>query len=104
MGRPEISKIYLQNSLPYTVFVFLINFLQQAKKDKTLIPGYKLLVEIHKISDEIIETVRETGKTKRATRALQESANSERAKKVGEKMTKLKADFAKLQKEVDSQK
>ena len=78
-------------------------FLQQAKKDKSLVPGYKLLVEIHKASDDIIETVRETGRMKRSTQALQESANAERSKKVNDKVTKLKADLAQLKNEVDSE-
>merc|ERR1712218_29391 len=75
---------------------------EQAKKDKSLVPGYKLLVEIHKASDDIIETVRETGRMKRSTQALQESANAERSKKVNDKVTKLKADLAQLKNEVDS--
>ena len=80
----------------------LIIFFQQAKKDKALVPGYKLLVEIHKTNDAIIETVRETGRLKRTTKALQESAAAEKAKNVDEKVVKLQSDLAKLKKEVYS--
>ena len=86
----------------FFIFIFFTLFFQQAKKDKSLVPGYKLLVEIHKASDDIIETVRETGRMKRSTQALQESANAERSKKVNDKVTKLKADLAQLKNEVDS--
>ena len=80
----------------------VIIFFQQAKKDKALVPGYKLLVEIHKANDAIIETVRETGRLKRTTKALQESAAAEKAKNVDEKVVKLQSDLAKLKKEVYS--
>ena len=72
---------------------------QQAKRDKSLIPAYKLLVDIHKTSDDIIEIVRRTGQVRRATRSIEESAYAERAKKVADKVTKLQCDLDKLRAE-----
>jgi hypothetical protein len=52
-----------------------------------------LLVEIHKSSDEMIETIRKTGQIRRSTKTIQESISVEKDKKVEVKLAKLKSDL-----------
>ena len=52
-----------------------------------------MLVEIHKASDEMIETIRKTGQIRRSTKTIQESINVEKDKKVEVKLAKLKSDL-----------
>jgi len=66
---------------------------EQAKRDKSIIPTYRLLVEIHKASDEMIETIRKTGQIRRSTKTIQESISVEKDKKVEVKLAKLKSDL-----------
>ena len=56
-------------------------------------PAYRLLIEIHKTNDDIIELVRKTGQVKRATMSIQESIEAERSKKIEEKVNQLKIDL-----------
>ena len=72
---------------------------EQSKRDKNLIPAFRLLVEIHKTSDEIIETIRKTGHIKRSTKSVQENIDVEKAKKVDAKISKVKADLDVIKKE-----
>ena len=81
------------------VFNDFFSYFQQAKKDKVLVPAYKILVEIHKSSDDIIEDIRESGKVKRQTQALIESANVEKSKKINDKIAKLEADLNQIRQE-----
>ena len=81
------------------VFSDFFSYFQQAKKDKVLVPAYKILVEIHKSSDDIIEDIRESGKVKRQTQALIESANVEKSKKINDKIAKLEADLNQIRQE-----
>ena len=83
-----------------TFFSDIFSYFQQAKKDKVLVPAYKILVEIHKSSDDIIEDIRESGKVKRQTQALIESANVEKSKKINDKIAKLEADLNQIRQEV----
>ena len=53
----------------------------------------RLLVEVHKSSDDIIETIRKTGQIRRSTRSIQESVSVEKDKKVEVKLAKLKSDL-----------
>ena len=57
------------------------------------------MVEIHKSSDYIIEDIRESGKVKRQTQALVESANVEKSKKINDKIAKLEADLNQIRQE-----
>ena len=66
---------------------------EQAKRDKNLVPAYKLLVQIHSSSDEIIETIRKTGQIKRSSKSIQENIDVEKAKKIDVKVSKLKTDL-----------
>ena len=50
-------------------------------------------MEVHKASDEIIETIRKTGQIRRSTRSIQESVSVEKDKKVEVKLAKLKSDL-----------
>ena len=52
-----------------------------------------MLVEIHKASDEMIETIRKTGQIRRSTKTIQESISVEKDKKVEVKLAKLKSDL-----------
>ena len=52
-----------------------------------------MLVEIHKASDELIETIRKTGQIRRSTKTIQESISVEKDKKVEVKLAKLKSDL-----------
>ena len=52
-----------------------------------------MLVEIHKASDEMIETIRKTGQIRRSTKTTQESISVEKDKKVEVKLAKLKSDL-----------
>lgn len=72
---------------------------EQAKQDKILVPAYRLLLEIHKANDGIIETIRKTGQVKRSIRTLQESVSVEKDKKIGAKSKKLEADLKQIQAE-----
>lgn len=72
---------------------------EQAKKDSGLVPAYKMLTEIHNRSNLIVETVRQTGQLKRATRATNDQADAERAKKIADKVEKLKRDLSQMREE-----
>ena len=50
-------------------------------------------MEVHKSSDDIIETIRKTGQIRRSTRSIQESVSVEKDKKVEVKLAKLKSDL-----------
>ena len=50
-------------------------------------------MEVHKSSDDIIETIRKTGQIRRSTRSIQESVSVEKDKKVEVKLAKLKLDL-----------
>ena len=50
-------------------------------------------MEVHKSSDDIIETIRKTGQIRRSTRSIQESVSVEKDKKVDVKLAKLKSDL-----------
>ena len=50
-------------------------------------------MEVHKASDDIIETIRKTGQIRRSTRSIQESVSVEKDKKVEVKLAKLKSDL-----------
>ena len=56
-------------------------------------------MEIHKASDEMIETIRKTGQIRRSTRSIQESVNVEKDKKVEVKLAKLKSDLDRIKSE-----
>ena len=56
-------------------------------------------MEIHKASDEMIETIRKTGQIRRSTRSIQESVNVEKDKKVEGKLAKLKSDLDRIKSE-----
>merc|ERR1712141_153904 len=72
---------------------------EQAKRDKSLVPAYRSLVEIHKASDDIIELIRKTGQIKRSTMSVQETTQAEKSKKIEDKLKQLKTDLEVIKQE-----
>merc|ERR1712062_294543 len=72
---------------------------EQAKRDKSLVPAYRSLVEIHKASDDIIELIRKTGQIKRSTMSVQETTQAEKSKKIEDKLKQLKTDLELIKQE-----
>jgi len=70
-----------------------------AKGDNQMIPGYKMLAELHKKSDAMIESIRQTGIAKRNIRSLNDSIHAERAKKIDESVRQLTNDLQQIKNE-----
>ena len=58
-----------------------------------------MLTEVHQKSDAMIESIRQTGLSKRNTRSLNDSIHTERAKKVDEKVRQLAIDLQQIKRE-----
>ena len=58
-----------------------------------------MLTELHQKSDAMIESIRQTGLSKRNTRSLNDSIHTERAKKVDESVRQLAIDLQQIKKE-----
>ncbi len=84
----KLSRTY--NEVDYRLF-------EQCKRDQGLVPAYRLLVELHKANDDIIDYVRTTGQLKRSVKTLEESISIEKSKKIELKISQLKSDLLKIQ-------
>ena len=58
-----------------------------------------MLTDLHRKSDSMIETIRQTGLAKRHVRALNDSIHKERAKKVDESVRQLAEDLQQIKTE-----
>merc|ERR1719225_2232483 len=70
-----------------------------AKDDQQMIPAYKTLAELHRKSDGMIESIRQTGLAKRNTRTLIDAIHVEKAKRVDENIKQLTNDIQQIKSE-----
>ena len=78
--------------------IFFLTF-QLAKNDSQMVPTYRLLTDIHKQCEGIIECIRQTGQVKRATRTAKDQADVERAKNVSANIKQLSKDLREVKAE-----
>lgn len=72
---------------------------QMAKSDSVMVPVYRSLTDLHKESSTIIELVRQISQVKRSTRSIQDQIQSEKSKKLKDRMEAVKLDLDKIRSE-----
>ena len=64
-----------------------------SKKEPSIVPAYRMLVEIHRMSSDIVELERQCGKVVRETKDLRNQCDNERKQKSAKKVDRLTKDL-----------